>query len=402
MIIPGSEQIEREIELRLPKATALLAELTALNSVFGQEGAVQAVMRAEMERLGLDINMVKSRPDESGVNLAGRLRGQSPRDFRSLALNAHADIVPVDAHENWRFPPFQPTIEGGLLHGRGAQDDKAGLVLLLLVAETLIALGRPLAGDLELHSVIEEETSGNGARALTAAGHQPDGVIICDGAWPARIFYAHPGHVSAIATVRGDAVAAANLRRAVNPVQLGLAFVSRIEDEVRRWNGETPQFCGITEPHYVNVGALHAGAWCGSVPAQAVLHLQIGFAPPQSAECVFGRIKDIAASLSDRIVVEAGPVSREPYRGKPDSLFIRDLKAIADRHSQEPLQVVPVSGYTDMGAYRTADICLYGPGGGRNAHGVDEHYILDHMLPVARNIVQFALSWCNRRRDEAN
>ena len=51
--------------------------------------------------------------------------------------------------------------------------------------------------------------------------------------------------------------------------------------------------------------------------------------------------------------------------------------------------------HCDMRHFPTQNICLYGPGGGKNPHGIDEHYFLDQIPVVARNIFDLVLEWCN-------
>src|SRR5690606_36482052 len=59
-------------------------------------------------------------------NLVARLPGRDPN--RRVVLEAHTDTVSV---KGMTIPPFEPAISGGLLHGRGACDNKAGLAAML-------------------------------------------------------------------------------------------------------------------------------------------------------------------------------------------------------------------------------------------------------------------------------
>ena len=93
-------------------------------------------------------------------NLIAYLPGAPDGQGRRLALNVHVDTV---------CPYFPPRIEGDIVHGRGACDDKGPLAALLaalrLVADRNRA-GQPPAGDLTLMFVIDEETGGNGSLSL--------------------------------------------------------------------------------------------------------------------------------------------------------------------------------------------------------------------------------------------
>lgn len=93
-------------------------------------------------------------------NLLFRVKGENQGAGRNVAVNAHVDVV---------APYYPPRTEGGVVHGRGACDDKAGVVAMTLatqVLERLKAKGLGLKKNLLLMYVIEEETGGNGSLSL--------------------------------------------------------------------------------------------------------------------------------------------------------------------------------------------------------------------------------------------
>ena len=47
------------------------------------------------------------------------------------------DIVPAGDESAWQFPPFAGVIEDNFIFGRGAHDNKAGVLLCLAVLEML-------------------------------------------------------------------------------------------------------------------------------------------------------------------------------------------------------------------------------------------------------------------------
>jgi carboxypeptidase PM20D1 len=55
-----------------------------------------------------------------------------------ILLMAHYDVVPADADDGWTHDPFEGTIEGGFLYGRGTLDDKHCLMAILESIESLL------------------------------------------------------------------------------------------------------------------------------------------------------------------------------------------------------------------------------------------------------------------------
>ncbi|MBU6411474.1 MAG: M20/M25/M40 family metallo-hydrolase, partial [Verrucomicrobia bacterium] len=93
------------------------------------------------------------------VYIAPGASGKSPG--AAVALNAHIDVV---------APYFPPRVRRGIVHGRGACDDKGPLVgmvaALKVLSETLAPAGLTLNRSVVAMFVVEEETGGNGSLSL--------------------------------------------------------------------------------------------------------------------------------------------------------------------------------------------------------------------------------------------
>ncbi len=113
----------------MPTVRADLEALTRIPSVsldaFDQ-AHVEASAEATAELLraeGLDVEIVR----EGGrPAVIGHVDG--PPGSRTVMLYAHHDVQPPGDDGLWDSAPFEPTERGGRLYGRGAADDKAGIM----------------------------------------------------------------------------------------------------------------------------------------------------------------------------------------------------------------------------------------------------------------------------------
>ncbi|MBW0093174.1 dipeptidase [Pseudonocardia sp. KRD-184] len=109
----------------------------------------------------------------------------APAGQPTILLYAHHDVQPAGSHRIWTSPPFEPTIRDGRLYGRGAADDKAGIMTHLSVLRAYS--GKPPIG-VTLFVEGEEESGSPTLRDLMIS-HQSlftaDAAVVADGSNPA-------------------------------------------------------------------------------------------------------------------------------------------------------------------------------------------------------------------------
>jgi acetylornithine deacetylase/succinyl-diaminopimelate desuccinylase-like protein len=153
--------------------------------------AIREHVRANAQRLYDDLDAflripsISSQPDHAGDVrrsaewLADRLRragfptveiwetpghptvfAEWPSDVKDapvLLVYGHHDVQPVDPLESWHTPPFEPTIRGDELFGRGAIDDKGQVLFHLLALEAWLTTHGRNAPPVTLKFVVEGE-----------------------------------------------------------------------------------------------------------------------------------------------------------------------------------------------------------------------------------------------------
>ncbi len=91
------------------------------------------------------------------------------KSLKPVVLVAHMDVVPVPEEdlERWTAPPYSGKIVNGMLWGRGAVDDKVGVVGIMEAVEQLVSSGFEPDRTIYLAFGHDKEIGGlNGARAI--------------------------------------------------------------------------------------------------------------------------------------------------------------------------------------------------------------------------------------------
>jgi acetylornithine deacetylase/succinyl-diaminopimelate desuccinylase-like protein len=132
-------------------------------------------------------------PDASGERgMPAVLASRPARNGRpTILLYAHHDVQPVGDEGLWDSPPFEPTVRGGRLYGRGAADDKAGVMAHI---GALRAFKEAVGEDFDLGVALffeGEEEAGSRSFAQFLSDHadalRADVIVVADsGNWDAK------------------------------------------------------------------------------------------------------------------------------------------------------------------------------------------------------------------------
>jgi acetylornithine deacetylase/succinyl-diaminopimelate desuccinylase-like protein len=135
---PQIEQFREAVQSGFPSAVADLSQLVRIPSVAwkGFDHAQVARSAEAVKALfeGLDVFdkvSVSQAPigDSDDLGQPAVLATRAAKNGKpTILLYAHHDVQPVGDEAEWESSPFEPTVRGDRLYGRGAADDKAGVV----------------------------------------------------------------------------------------------------------------------------------------------------------------------------------------------------------------------------------------------------------------------------------
>jgi acetylornithine deacetylase/succinyl-diaminopimelate desuccinylase-like protein len=183
-----SEQLAASVAAVLPGARADLERLVRIPSIWADPAHAEDTRRsadavAELARDAGAADVTIIAADGGAPAVVAHFPG--PAGTPTVLLYAHHDVQPTGDPGQWTSPPFESIERAGRLYGRGAADDKAGVMTHLAVLRAFE--GRPPVG---VTLFIEgEEESGSPTLPALLRTHKDllscDVIVIADASNPA-------------------------------------------------------------------------------------------------------------------------------------------------------------------------------------------------------------------------
>ena len=150
------EKMDLYLEKNLDKSIAELSRLVAQPSVGAQNLGMKecaALVGEMLEARGFDVRIM----DTKGAPVVfGERKGRSDK---TLLIYNHYDVQPPEPLELWETPPFEPSLRGGKLYGRGVSDDKGHFVSRLHAIDSVLDTDGELPCTIKFIIEGEEETA---------------------------------------------------------------------------------------------------------------------------------------------------------------------------------------------------------------------------------------------------
>lgn len=275
------------------EVTELARELIAVPSVTPDDGSGQEPLRRHLAPLGFRLeDMTEARV----ANLYARLGDAGP----VVAFAGHTDVVPTGPEEDWRHPPFTPTVEGNQLYGRGAADMKGSLAAFTVAVARFLARHPEPAGSLVLLITGDEEgpaVHGTPAmiRQLQARGETLDYCLVgepsCTDRLGDTVKNGRRGSLTGELTVLGTQGHVAYPHKADNPVHRALPALAELV--ATEWDAGNAYF----PPTSFQIPNLRAGTGAHNVIPGA-LDVQFNFR--YSTERTADDLQDQVTEVLDR------------------------------------------------------------------------------------------------------
>ncbi|MDX6152557.1 ArgE/DapE family deacylase [Marinococcus sp. PL1-022] len=417
------ELIEEKLEELWDEEKLFLQTIGSFPSTLGNEKEVQAFIYNYLQEMGLETEAVKVEPErlkkyenfgepewsyENRPVVAGVWKSPGPKKGKSLILQSHLDVVSAGPEDQWANDPYSPVIKGNSMYGRGLLDMKGGFAAIVFAVKALRKAGVELGADLQIHSVIEEECTGNGALALLDRGYTADGALIPEPTH-LRLINSQLGVLWLRVTVKG---AGAHVERAES-AQNAIMKASRLMESLMEYREHInsrpkhPDFENHPHPLNVNVGAVKGGDWASSVPTECTFEARVGFYPGTAPETVQKEVEQwlLEAANEDEWLKTTPPeitffgFAAPGYSISKDEEIMQEMAASHASVTNEKVEHLPFTATTDLRAFGEFNIpaTCYGPVGG-DMHAPNEYIDLASLKTVTHTIAEFITRWCEENK----
>ncbi len=414
------DAITRSVAQGFAAQIAFTQDLVRFPSTRGNEHTIQDFMARSLRQRGMAVDVfamddatITSHPGGSRISsthsrapiVVGVHRPRTETG-RSLILQGHVDVVPTGPEDMWQTPPFDPVIRDGWMSGRGAGDMKSGVASAVYALDALKRLGLQPAATVYMQSVVEEESTGNGALMTHLRGYRADAALVPE-PMSETLTRANLGVLWFQLEVRGYPVHVANMGTGANAIDAAYRVVGALRELETRWNVQASGhklLKNLDHPLNFNIGKIEGGDWASSVPAWCRIDCRIAFPPGIAAAEAAREIEDCVKDFAhhDGFLANSPPqltfngFFAEGYHLEPGSEAEKTLAAAHQAVMQRPLETAVATAYLDARVYALYDripVLNYGAIG-ENHHGFDERVNLASVQRTTTVIAQFIADWC--------
>ena len=264
------EEIENAVAAGMPQAVEDLKRLVAIPSVAFPGHPAEPVLAAAEAVEGLlrsaGLPEVRRIPVE-GSFPAVYGEAPAPPGAPTVLLYAHYDVQPAGDPALWQTPPFEPTLIGGRLYGRGAADDKSGIISHVAA---LRAFGGRFPVGVKVLIEGQEEYAGERLEAFIAANPElarADAIVVADSGNP-RV--GDPAVTTSLRGMGAFTIEVRTLKEAIHSGQFGgpapdaLAALLRMLASLHDDNGD------------IRVPGLPRGTFLGTGPTEEEFRAKAG------------------------------------------------------------------------------------------------------------------------------
>lgn len=307
---------------------ALTRELIARQSVTPDDAGCQDAMVSRLKQAGFSVDAMRF----GEVDNFWATHGTSGP---LLVFAGHTDVVPPGEEASWDSDPFEATVIGDELFGRGAADMKASLAAMVVACEQFIEQHPDHAGRIGFLITSDEEgPAKNGTvkvmESLSSQGEQIDWCVVGEPSSTTvlgdLVKNGRRGSLNARLIVNGTQGHIAYPHLADNPIHHAMPALDALAKEA--WDKGNDFF----DPTSLQISTIRAGQGVTNViPGSLEVLFNLRFSTELTAEAIKSRCEDILKTHGLSYDIEWS-LSGEPFLTEPGALLdavMQSIQAVA-------------------------------------------------------------------------
>lgn len=388
----GVTKVSRDLltkaETYREELTKFLGDLVSIKSFSAGEREVVQRIRKEMEKVGFD---------EVRIDGLGNILGRIGSGKRVIAMDAHIDTVEVGNEKLWKVDPFCGVVSDGVIYGRGASDQKAGMAAMVYGARIMKEEG--LLGDFTLYvtgTVMEEDCDGLCWRYIIKEdGIRPDYVVITEPT-NLNIYRGHRGRMELQVRTSGLSCHASAPERGINAIYK----MSRIIAEIERLNER------LTRDSFLGKGTIAVTQIFFKSPSQnavadeCTIQLDRRLTAGETKETVIRELQEVIQMAGEEAEIVELFYERPSYTGivypvekyfptwvmeEDSEIVLKTVNTYREVFGEEPFVdkwTFSTNGIATAGVFSIPTIG-FGPANEIFAHSPDDQCPVDHLVRAA-------------------
>jgi succinyl-diaminopimelate desuccinylase len=323
----------------------LTRQLIARPSVTPVDSGCQELMGERLARAGFVVENMRF----GDVDNLWATRGeQGPL----LVFAGHTDVVPPGDMATWQSDPFEATIAGDELIGRGAADMKASLAAMVVACESFVSAHPEHTGRIGFLITSDEEGPAKEGTVkvmdtLTARGERIEWCVVGEPSSTRKlgdlVKNGRRGSLNATLVIHGKQGHIAYPHLAENPIHRALSALDALVNEP--WDAGNDFF----DPTSLQISTIQAGQGVTNViPGSLRVLFNLRFSTEVTADAIRDRCETILNQYDLRYDVEWS-LSGEPFLTVPGALLDAVKYSIEAVTGQQP--AVSTGGGTSDGRF---------------------------------------------------
>jgi len=384
-----------------PDMVKFLRDMIRIPSESAKEREVIQRIKKEMEKVGFD---------EIRIDPMGNILGRVGSGKKVIAMDAHIDTVGVGDQNAWKWDPYEGKLENGIIYGRGASDQEAGMASMVYAAKIIKDL--KLENDYTLWitgTVQEEDCDGLCWQYILKEKiiDRPEVVVITEPT-NLNIYRGHRGRMEIGVTTNGVSCHGSAPERGKNAVYMMAKVVNEIEKLNERLKHDEFLGKGSVTVSYIEC---NTPSLC-AVPDRAYIHLDRRLTQGETRESAVAEVKDAIKKAQIEATVEVLKYNTPSYTGLvyeidkyyptwvlPENHVV--CKA-AVKNYKDVLGIIPkvdkwtfsTNGVATMGTMGVPTIG-FGPAHEIHAHAISDQVPVEHLVKACAWYATFPSVYVN-------